>query len=100
MEYSWLLGNAIGFALKKWNKFNNKFIPAAIFVFNVIFHALASLGATPVLPSAGLMLFVWTGLGTILLQGAVDTAKAVALHTIAKNTLLEGIVKMFGSKKG
>lgn len=98
MDYMWLVGNAIGMLLKRWDKYNNKLIPAAIFAYGVIFHAIRSLtGAPPPTPVGMLegtvMLAGFGSLGGIFAAALMDTAKAVALHTIAKNTFMQGFFK-------
>lgn len=93
MDYSsffFLIGNVVGFFLKKAPWYPTKFVPGAIFVFMALSRLLLGLGIEPA-QGAEVTLAGWAG-WALLKAALIDTLKAVACHSIAKNGV-EGMKK-------
>lgn len=95
MSLFFLLGNVIGFFLKKAAWYPTKFVPGAIFVVMALGRILAGLGIEPE-PQSGLDLdavhYAGFAFWAVLKAALIDTLKAVALHSITKNGI-EGLKK-------
>lgn len=89
MSLFFLLGNVLGFVLKKAAWYPTKFVPGAIFVSMALGRLLLGLGIEPQAAAPELNAVHYAGIGFwVLLQTAlVDTLKAVAFHSITKNSI-------------
>lgn len=110
-----LIGNGIGWLLKnKYAGFSNKAIPIALVVWNTLYHALkvVSPESVPDLQGASLlnadMVYQHVGwfsdLGGIFKSVALvggdamlDTAKQMAVHSVAKNSWGQGLAPVLSS---
>ena len=93
MDYNslfFLLGNVAGFFLKKAPWYPTKFVPGAVFVFMALSRLLLGLGIEPA-QGGEVALAGWAG-WALIKAALLDTLKAVALHSITKNSV-EGLKK-------
>ena len=90
MSLFFLLGNVLGFFLKKAAWYPTKFVPGAIFIVMALGRLLAGLGIEA--QAADGVALAGFAFWAILKAALIDTLKAVALHSITKNGI-EGMRK-------
>lgn len=105
VEVEFLIGNGIGWLLKhKWEGFATKMIPVALFVWNVLYHSVKMIdpSAIPEMQGASFLQadivhVGWFGdlfgsFAALAKVAAIDTAKQMAVHSVAKNTFMQTLL--------